>query len=668
MKVRFWGTRGSVPTPGPRTARFGGNTSCVEIQADDGTRIVIDCGTGARELGTSLLAEGGAASRIHLLISHTHWDHIQGFPFFGPAYVPGFALDIYSPPGLEGTLEASLSGQMQYTYFPVRLADLQAGLTFHELGEGGFQAGGVHVEAQYLNHTAPALGYRLNVGGVTVVYSSDHEPFWWPGDHPRDGWVPVHPGDARHVSFLEGADVVIHDAQYLDREYVTKRGWGHSTMEYVTDMAAQAGVRQLVLFHHDPTHDDRLVAATVRLASRRAGTRGSGMEVIAAAEGLELVLPERADADPVTRRAPAMHVDSEPRGARLLVAGGDDQDLAALRESLAPEGHQLLPLPDATPLAVGVEQVRPALVLLAAGPSLPDPLRAAAQLRADAPGTKLPIVAILGEAESARAGELLAEATDIVARPWSPPMLRSRVRAWLARSRDRSRWTPATSRRRVSAGARGRARVPELFKGLPAPERAALLANAADCRLAVGEVLFREGDPAEGIYFIREGTIQVSARSTDEQEVVLAVLGTGETVGELAALDAGSRTATAVALERTVLDYVPREAFMAGLSASPQACLRLLRLLAARLRATDRRVGELAFGDIPSRVARHLLRAGEVGADADLSVAALSTRAGIDQPRLERALLLLEAGGFIGVDRGRVRVVDRAGLVNFVFE
>ena len=670
MKVRFWGTRGSVPTPGPRTARFGGNTSCVEIQTDDGTRLVIDCGTGARELGAHLLAQNINPLAVHLLISHTHWDHIQGFPFFGPAYVPGCAIDVYSPPGLEGTLEASLSGQMQYTYFPVRLGDLRARIDFHELSEGGFHAGSAYVQAQYLNHTAPALGYRVTVGGVTVVYATDHEPFWWPLVRGRGPWNPTHPGDARHVAFLEGADIVIHDSQYVDLEYPTKRGWGHSTVEYVTEVATLAGVRQMVLFHHDPTHDDRLVASITRAASRRVATQGTGMEVIAAAEGLELDLPERPEAAPLAVQPQTARIRAAPWGAKILVVGGDDDDLEALSEALAPDGHHLIPVAPGTDVAAAVKQHQPALVMLVAGAEMTDPLRVAADLRTGAVGADLPMVAVVGEDEPARGAELLAEATDVVTRPWSPPMLRSRVRAWLARSgaSEKAESEPPKARQRT-ASARKQVRLPDLFRGLPARERAALLGDAATCYFDAGEVLFHEGDPPGGVYMIREGAVQVGTRAADGQEVALAVLEPGDTVGELAPLDAGPRTATARAVMPTVADYIARDAFIAGLAVSPQACLRLLRLLATRLRATDRRMGELAFGALPSRVARHLLQSmGRRNGSEAVEIASLAARVGVDRARLERALTLLEAGGLVRAEGDHVRVVDPDGLLRFVFE
>jgi CRP-like cAMP-binding protein/phosphoribosyl 1,2-cyclic phosphodiesterase/CheY-like chemotaxis protein len=631
---------------------------------------VIDCGTGARELGAHLLAENINPLAVHLLISHTHWDHIQGFPFFGPAYVPGCAIDVYSPPGLEGTLEASLSGQMQYTYFPVRLGDLRARIDFHELSEGGFQAGGARVQAQYLNHTAPALGYRVTVGGVTVVYATDHEPFWWPLVRGRGPWTPTHPGDSRHVTFLEGADIVIHDSQYVDLEYPTKRGWGHSTVEYVTEVATLAGVKQLVLFHHDPTHDDRLLASIARSAARRVAAQGSGIEVIAAAEGLVLELPEQPVTATVPADAPSARVRTAPFGSRLLVVGGDADDLSALREALAPDGHRLIPAPSGSTVAAAVEHTHPALAFLVAGPSLTDPLRAATELRACAVGADLPIVAVVGEDEPARAAELLAEATDVVTRPWSPPMLRSRVRAWLTRrgAADRAAPEPKLARRRDTTKSK-QARLPDLFRGLPARERAALLGDAAACRFSPGEVLFQEGDPPGGVYLIREGAVQVGTRAPDGQEVALAVLEAGDTVGELAPLDAGPRTATARAIAPTLADYVSREAFLAGLAVSPQACLRLLRLLAGRLRATDRRMGELAFGALPARVARQLLQGlgRRNGADG-VEITALAQKVGVDRPRLERALTLLEAGGLVRADEERVQVVDADGLLRFVFE
>ena len=176
MRIRFWGTRGSLAKPGPTTLRYGGNTSCVEVRTDDGTLIVLDCGTGAHGLGLALMASGERPLRGHLLLTHTHWDHIQGFPFFAPLFVAGNEWDIYAPGGLGRHLETTLAGQMEYTYFPVTLAQLGATTRYHDLVEGNFAIGDMRVAAQYLNHPALALGYRVAVGGVALVYSVDHEP------------------------------------------------------------------------------------------------------------------------------------------------------------------------------------------------------------------------------------------------------------------------------------------------------------------------------------------------------------------------------------------------------------------------------------------------------------------------------------------------------------
>src|SRR5712692_9324990 len=260
MRVRFWGTRGSIAKPGPRTVRYGGNTSCVEVRAADGTLIVLDCGTGAHDLGQALLASANGPMLGHLLITHTHWDHIQGFPFFAPLFVPGNEWHIYEPGGLGQHLEAALAGQMEYTYFPISLDQLAAGVRYHDLVEGTFDVGGVRVTARYLNHPALALGYRLEAGGATVVYAVDHEPHSRHQPEPagRAGPAarPVHAEDQRHVEFLAGADLVIHDAMYTMDEYPSKINWGHSAAEHAVDFAVAAGARRLALFHHEPMRDD----------------------------------------------------------------------------------------------------------------------------------------------------------------------------------------------------------------------------------------------------------------------------------------------------------------------------------------------------------------------------------------------------------------------------
>src|SRR6059036_3363276 len=176
MHVRFGETAGPTPKQGHALAVFGGNTSCVEIRTQEGATLVFDCGTGIRVLGLDMLRRP-SPHRIHLLIGHTHWDHIQGFPFFTPAFLPGSELNIYGSAAFQQSLEDSLSGQMQYSYFPVKLGDLASRIHYTELEEGFFRIGEILVETQYLNHTAPTIAYRISADGATVAYVTDHEPF-----------------------------------------------------------------------------------------------------------------------------------------------------------------------------------------------------------------------------------------------------------------------------------------------------------------------------------------------------------------------------------------------------------------------------------------------------------------------------------------------------------
>jgi phosphoribosyl 1,2-cyclic phosphodiesterase len=261
MRVRFWGTRGSIAKSGPHVRRYGGNTSCVEVRTDAGTLIVLDCGTGAHDLGRELTVPKRAPQSGYLLLSHMHWDHIQGLPFFAPLLSPETRWDIYAPRGIKQSLQQTLAGQMQSPYFPVTLEELGADIRYHELVEGELQIDDVHVTTQYLNHPALTLGYRLRADGTTLVYASDHEP------HARElaaGHGQVSRQDLRHVRFLRDADLVIHDAQFTPEEYQQRAGWGHSTGQYAVQMCQMAGARALALTHHDPGRHDNEVDQIVR--------------------------------------------------------------------------------------------------------------------------------------------------------------------------------------------------------------------------------------------------------------------------------------------------------------------------------------------------------------------------------------------------------------------
>jgi phosphoribosyl 1,2-cyclic phosphodiesterase len=275
MKVRFWGVRGSCATSGSRHQQVGGNTSCVEVRcgAPGAEQVVIlDAGTGLRDLGAELSRSGRVDAA--LLVSHFHWDHIQGFPFFVPAYVPGNRLAVYG--GADGgSLRAAFEAQMRAPHFPVDLSAMRAELAFHEVEAGGrFRVGAVDVRTAAARHPNPCLAYRLDFEGASVVYATDHE-------HAPSGDAP----DAELVALARSADVLIYDAQYTPAEYAAgKRGWGHSTAEEGARLAAAAGVAQLVLFHHDPARDDWQVACI------EAETRGRFGATVAAREGLTLTL------------------------------------------------------------------------------------------------------------------------------------------------------------------------------------------------------------------------------------------------------------------------------------------------------------------------------------------------------------------------------------------
>ena len=207
MRVHFWGTRGSIATPGASTVQFGGNTLCVELMTDAGKRIILDCGTGVRLLGMDMM-KAPRPQRATILLGHTHWDHIQGFPFFAPLFIPGNEFTICAPDGVGGSLADVLAGQMEFTYFPVKLNELPGKITYRDLSEGTHEIDGVRIQTQYLNHPAICLGYRVEADGVAVVYLTDHEPFsdtlWRADAEPGSVESILHPLDRRHARVHAG--------------------------------------------------------------------------------------------------------------------------------------------------------------------------------------------------------------------------------------------------------------------------------------------------------------------------------------------------------------------------------------------------------------------------------------------------------------------------------
>ncbi|MBI4617989.1 MAG: MBL fold metallo-hydrolase [Planctomycetes bacterium] len=290
MKVRFWGVRGSVPTPGPRTVRYGGNTSCVEVIAGEAS-LVLDAGTGICELGRVLAARGGSV-QTELLITHTHMDHIQGFPFFVPAFIPGNRIDVYGPKEFDKGLFDVFRLQMDYSFFPVRVSELAATVEFHDLSEDRFAVGPFRIAAQALNHPVLTLGYRIEAEGSTLVYAPDHEPYF---DFMHGGETrglsrqaieeTVRAQNDRIVEFLGRADLLVLDSQYTPQEYEKRHGWGHSSWSHSVDLALAAQVRHFVLFHHEPTRDDDGLERVLGEARARAAAAGSSMEISLAREG-----------------------------------------------------------------------------------------------------------------------------------------------------------------------------------------------------------------------------------------------------------------------------------------------------------------------------------------------------------------------------------------------
>jgi phosphoribosyl 1,2-cyclic phosphodiesterase len=292
VKITFWGTRGSTPAPGPDTARYGGNTSCVEVRAG-GHVLVLDAGTGLRPLGLSLMRDFGRRPfTVHLFISHTHWDHIQGFPFFVPAYTGEVTIHVYGAPGPGRSLEKVLRGQMEAEYFPVGLGDLAAAIDVHEFRGDEIEIGDVRVSAMYLNHPGMNLAYRVSSGGRHLVYATDHEPYAHTLDRlagrGEEGRAFGARLDETLVSFATGADLLIADAQYTDEEYAGRLGWGHSPLSATVALAVAARTKSLALYHHDPMHDDAAVTRMEQMARESLAAQGAPIHCFAAAEGQSL--------------------------------------------------------------------------------------------------------------------------------------------------------------------------------------------------------------------------------------------------------------------------------------------------------------------------------------------------------------------------------------------
>jgi len=296
MKLKIWGCRGSIPTPGKDTVRYGGNTPCVELKLDDNNLIILDSGTGIRNLGNYLIRKGESI-RAYIMITHPHWDHIQGFPFFKPIFISGNEFTIVGSGARTKTLEQIVADQMDRVYFPVRLSELKASIKFLQVGEEEFKIYDATVQTIYVNHPGFTLGYRITFNNKSIVYISDNEPFdreitpylfnWEKEVIERFDSVPGDPNQ-RIFDFVRGADLLIHDTTYTPEEYIEKVGWGHSHYLFTLRVAHEGQVKRLLLFHHDHMHTDNMIDEIFEHCKNEVKKRKYKFNLMVASEGMEI--------------------------------------------------------------------------------------------------------------------------------------------------------------------------------------------------------------------------------------------------------------------------------------------------------------------------------------------------------------------------------------------
>ena len=283
MRVKVWGCRGSLPTPWPETVRYGGNTSCIEVGLDDGSVLVFDAGTGIVELGGELARRD--VQKVHLLLTHLHLDHLEGLRFFAPMWNPEVELNIWGPPSPVSSLRERIALSFSPPLFPIDLHDVPAQVRFLDVPREPWELDGASLYADLLMHTGPTLGYRIEADGFVLAYMPDHEPALLGITGRTRDWISG-------AGVAEEADVLLHDAQYSVEEYEQRIGWGHSSVDDAVLFADAVGARGLVLFHHEPRHDDQTLA---RLEERACELRGDRYEQpLLAREGLVVPVPTPA--------------------------------------------------------------------------------------------------------------------------------------------------------------------------------------------------------------------------------------------------------------------------------------------------------------------------------------------------------------------------------------
>jgi phosphoribosyl 1,2-cyclic phosphodiesterase len=281
MRVTIWGCRGSVPSPGPDTVRYGGNTSCVEVSLDDGTLLVLDAGTGIRRLGDELVDCG--RRHVHVLLTHLHLDHVEGLRFFAPLWDENIAVDIWGPPSPVHSLRERIARAFSPPLFPVELGDVPARVTFHDVPRQRWTVEGASVQADLVVHPGPTLGIRIESATSSFAYIPDHEPaLCGPIGRRSTDWLSG-------GSIADDVDMLFHDAQYFENEYAERIGWGHSSVAHAVAFTRAVGARRVLLFHHEPNHND---GSLQRLEGRAQSLAGSDdVEPALAREGMLVELP-----------------------------------------------------------------------------------------------------------------------------------------------------------------------------------------------------------------------------------------------------------------------------------------------------------------------------------------------------------------------------------------